>query len=489
TYYFPGWATGARWEPIDRVAPQRRPVLGWYDESSPEVVDWQIKWAVEHGVSFFLVDWYWSAGNTNLMHWLEALDQARYKNQLQWAVMWANHNAPNTHSEADWRKVTQFWIDHYLKQPNYLKVNGKPAVYLWSPHNIRRDLGGSEAVKKLFAMSQEMAQAAGLPGITFVAMNEGEGEAAARQLAAETYAGNATYHWWSDAPNRASDSRNYSYELVAERSRPGWEKRRAPLAAQGLFYQPTADTGWDARPWHGDKSFVIHDRTPALFERILRDAKAHLDQHGEDTLILGPWNEWGEGSYIEPNLEYGFEMLEAVRRVFCEPGEHPADVVPLDLGLGPYDLSIEPPVMRTAWDFNEAGALQGWNGMMGLTEVGLKDGALYGRTTTQDPAFGGPSMNVRAKEYPYLVLRLKASPGADDGLQVFWSTVSAGTSEESSVRAKLLADGQYHTYVLPLAECPRWRGVIRQFRIDPGSRSGVEVWIDDIKLAKEKPAG
>ena len=30
--------------------PERKPVLGWYDEASPEVADWQIKWAVEHGI-------------------------------------------------------------------------------------------------------------------------------------------------------------------------------------------------------------------------------------------------------------------------------------------------------------------------------------------------------------------------------------------------------------------------------------------------------
>jgi len=31
-------------------------VLGWYREGDPELADWQIKWAVEHGITFFAYD-------------------------------------------------------------------------------------------------------------------------------------------------------------------------------------------------------------------------------------------------------------------------------------------------------------------------------------------------------------------------------------------------------------------------------------------------
>ncbi len=58
-YYFPGWHDASRWQPLQRF-PERRPVLGWYREGDPEVADWQIKWAVEHGITFFAYDWYWS---------------------------------------------------------------------------------------------------------------------------------------------------------------------------------------------------------------------------------------------------------------------------------------------------------------------------------------------------------------------------------------------------------------------------------------------
>ena len=76
--YFPGWSTARAWDPIRRVAPIRKPVLGWYDETKTDCVDWQIKWAAEHGIKFFMVDWYWSAGGRSLEHWVQAYQKAKY---------------------------------------------------------------------------------------------------------------------------------------------------------------------------------------------------------------------------------------------------------------------------------------------------------------------------------------------------------------------------------------------------------------------------
>ena len=38
--------------------PQRKPIRGYAHDGTPEVVDWQISWALEHGISFFIYDWY-----------------------------------------------------------------------------------------------------------------------------------------------------------------------------------------------------------------------------------------------------------------------------------------------------------------------------------------------------------------------------------------------------------------------------------------------
>ena len=56
-------------------------------------------------------------------------------------------------------------------------------------------------------------------------------------------------------------------------------------------------------------------------------------------LILDNWNEWGEGHYLLPYTEYGFGYLDAIRKVFTDaPAEH-TDLIPEDIGMGPYETS------------------------------------------------------------------------------------------------------------------------------------------------------
>ena len=58
--YYPGTEQMSEWDIIAGTCPERKPLLGWFDEGNPEAIDWQIKWAVEHGITSFCVDWYWN---------------------------------------------------------------------------------------------------------------------------------------------------------------------------------------------------------------------------------------------------------------------------------------------------------------------------------------------------------------------------------------------------------------------------------------------
>ncbi len=42
----------------DQILP-RRPLWGTVDEADPEVMEFQIKEALRHGVNVFIYDWYW----------------------------------------------------------------------------------------------------------------------------------------------------------------------------------------------------------------------------------------------------------------------------------------------------------------------------------------------------------------------------------------------------------------------------------------------
>lgn len=482
--YYPGWATIEKWARIWPVAPERKPVLGWYDEANPEVVDWQIKWAVENGMSYFLVDWYWHKKYKHNDHWIQAFKRARYKSYLKWAMMWANHNPPGSHSEEDQRAVTKFWADNYFNMPEYYRIDGKPVVMIWSPQNMNRDLGGSDGCKRLLEISRQVARDAGYPGIYFVAMKWPEASWAPEIIQGLKDMGfdmTSIYHYM-DHGGKAENQRRFHFDLVADSNAAHWRG----LHQTGILpFLPNLSTGWDDRPWHGDKGREIYGRTVKHFQRICRDAKAFADETGIKRMVLAPLNEWGEGSYAEPCAEFGFGMYEAIRDTFCQKpdGGWPLNYIPQDVGLGPYDLPMPPPDSGTHWTF-KTGA-DGWTAAMGISDFSAKNGLRF-KTKTADPALERLISPVSAKKYARFVARMSVSACDQPATcQLFWSSGETPT-ERTTLSLPIKCDGQFHDYAFDLANTRAWRGRVSRLRFDPGNRSGLDVAIESLRLVERQ---
>ncbi len=480
-FYFPGWDSDGKWDCIGNTAPIRKPLLGYYDESNPECVDWQIKWALENGISCFLVDWYWVQGHQHLTHWFEAYRRCKYRDQLKVAIMWANHNPPGTHSTQDWLDVTQYWIDHYFNLPSYYKIDGKPAVFIWDTRAIRSDLGDTAIVRDVFQKSQEMVAKAGFGGITLIAMENAFSAERTNALKEEGYAGVTTYHEWGSAIDTSVGQKRYRYEDVVTTSPAAWQRKHK--ASSPLTYYPLVDTGWDSRPWHGNKAMAIEGRTPKLFEQLLRQARSFCHENNKNIVILGPVNEWGEGSYIEPCTEFGFEMMEAVRRTFAQgpASTWPANLAPTDIGLGPYDFP--PRLKRTTWTFdNDA---QGWSPLMNIDAFRCQNGVLQFHTTSFDSALVISLNNVKAFDFNKIQIRmqLRGNLPPDATGQLFWSQGGAAITEAGSIRFTLNHDAKMTIYEINLAEHPRWRGRITSLRLDPCPSKDIDITLDKIQLS------
>ena len=196
-------------------------------------------------------------------------------------------------------------------------------------------------------------------------------------------------------------------------------------------------------------------------------------------LFVEAWNEWGEGSYIEPHREFGFGYLEAIRQVFAPDSPKPEDLAPADIGLGPYELPDLPPT--TAWDFSKAADTLGWSG--NVVNLRVTKGALQFITSGHDPILSSPPTRVPAATFPSLALSVKANRDIDG--QLFWARPGVGMSEAASVHFPIRGDGKFHDVKVKLAANPRWRGVITSLRFDPGNEDGVEVAVKSIGLEKK----
>ncbi len=126
-----------------RLEPRQLPKLGVYDSRDPAVIAEHISQSKRGGIDFWAVSW-WGAGRredrTLREHILEHPDAA----QLKYAILYESTgrlgrlNAPNHENLlGDFAYLKERFFDH----PHYLKIEGKPVVFLYLTRVYFRDRG------------------------------------------------------------------------------------------------------------------------------------------------------------------------------------------------------------------------------------------------------------------------------------------------------------------------------------------------------------
>lgn len=474
-YNFPGWRDYGAWSVLDAF-PNREPLLGYYHDGNPEVNDWQITWALDHGINFLIYDWYWQQGRRQLEEGLhDGFFKARYNEKMKFCLLWANHNAAGTSSYDDMMNVTKFWIANYFKRPNYLKLGGKNVMVIFAPQRFTEDMGKDE-VKRAFADMKKLCEDAGVGGLYMVSCT-GPGENAIKTMEYEGYDALGGYNY-PGAGDRGQWVAPYSWMV------DGYKDIWAQIAKIATIpYIPLCEAGWDSRPWHGPQARVRTGKTPELWQKMLANAKAYDDDpnhrlpEGKKLVFLEAWNEYGEGDYVEPHREYGFDYLEAIRKVFSPKSKPPAIVLPKDIGLGPYGLPKPPPV--TSWDFSNPSE-RTWSCDVGSATISYPNGVLHADIVSTDPAFYGPPVKIDASRLRTLEMKMRMD--VVDTTQLFFATARTGFSEKGSVKFATFGDNEFHVYEVDLGANPLWRGTIGGLRLDPNSQAGSKVEIAYIKV-------
>lgn len=354
-HYFPGWKPDkhrgfeAIWD-----YPERTPLMGYYDESNPEVTDWEIKWATEHGINCFIYCWYRSNENVGhpvtlegirLAHQIhEGLFNARYKDMIKFAIMWEADNAGVVSDKEDLLKnLMPFWIKEYFTKPNYLVIDNKPVlfVYDYSFHVLEAFGNSPEALKEALGECNELIKQYGFDGMIFqVEYRYGDLEVLNKHRASgydQTFA-----YCWHTLQQFPTDK-----EAIAQQMH--YMSLRA--AFDPYFTILTCSQAWDPHPWAKpeNKDKVTRWKlSPESWRSLLERVKGLADSLPADALghkliMLDNWNEWSEGHYISPHLSGGFQYLQAVREVFTKRDNLPDYRLPDAIGLGPYDQDWKKP--------------------------------------------------------------------------------------------------------------------------------------------------
>jgi hypothetical protein len=326
-YYFPGWkdnAIGGPYpKPWDKIKPypERQPKLGWYREGDVKVMNHQLSWMADYGISYVVFDWIWGRDNKGYIeHALRAYLDSKNSKRVKFSILWANHTE-YIFSKHQLTSLVKYWCDRFFIRDEYKKVDGKPVVFIFSAKVLNKNLRKlGMTPSEFFEYANTIAKQRGLAGINFIA-GVYSNDPVVDYTKSSGYAGFSAYNFHGPATYRLKMNilnMAHSYEELDMSYRDQW--RWMLKNSQGLYIVPLT-SGWDKRPW-GGSSDPDHDdsiSTPAEFEEHLLAAKKVMLQHPKRTkkmAVICCWNEFGEGSFIEPAQKYGFGYLEKIRTVF-----------------------------------------------------------------------------------------------------------------------------------------------------------------------------
>ena len=377
SYYFPNYHVDARnaqrygdtwmeWELVKNAKPRfpghhqpNVPAWGYTDEANPAHMEQKIQAAADHGIDAFIFDWYFYDDGLFLERGLEeGFFGAKNNKRLKFGLMWANHDwidihpatsssllqeggpallYPGTVMPETWDRMTDYIIETYFKHPSYWLINGSPYFSVYDLSKLVRSFGTLEATARAMDRFEDKVIHAGFKGLHMNAVVWGRTILPSEKIVDLTdmnafleelgFSSATSYVWIHHV---ALDFPAHPYPDVQEKY---FDYADHFARSIKLPYYPNVTMGWDSSPRASqEEPFEDHgypfmgtmaDNSPENFRKALLRLKQYLDGHpgAHKIFNINCWNEWTEGSYLEPDTINGMAYLEAIKEVFGQgPG-------------------------------------------------------------------------------------------------------------------------------------------------------------------------
>jgi lipopolysaccharide biosynthesis protein len=320
------WGNGfTEWRNVVRALPQfeghvqpRLPGdLGFYDLRLPEVMQKQMKLAQEYGIGAFCTYFYWFAGKTlletPLQQWLSDASLT-----LPICICWANENwsrrwdgraddilIGQEHSAEDDLAFIAY-VARYLRDPRYLRVDGKPMLLVYRP-GLLPDARASAQRWRQWCRDNDL-------GEIHLAYVQSFDRVDPRDIGFDAAVGFPPNNTTLEPITAGQQLLNADYRgQVYDWRELTKASRGEPDPAYTLY--PGVNPGWDNEPRRTGRGRVFAHASPRGYRDWLREAIATTRRRSPASpmVFLNAWNEWAEGAVLEPDNRLGHGWLQATR--------------------------------------------------------------------------------------------------------------------------------------------------------------------------------
>jgi len=256
------------------------PVLGAYDSHDPKVIEQQCKWAKQSGITGLIASW-WGEGDFTDQA-LPLLLTVAGREGLKVTVYIERARARQPSAEA---AEVLYLLHHYGSNPAWLRLEDKPVLFVYGRAIDEIGLNGWRAVRS------EVEQV--YPGgVSFIADQISD-------RAARVFDGLHEYNYADKLAGKSLDEiraevrKDFSWSLAKEKNLP----------LRCLTVLPGYDDHKQKERLH---RITVERRSGETYQILWQEAI----RAKPDWVLIASWNEWHEGSEIEPSREYGERFLQ-----------------------------------------------------------------------------------------------------------------------------------------------------------------------------------
>ncbi|WP_332982903.1 glycoside hydrolase family 99-like domain-containing protein [Microcoleus sp. A003_D6] len=316
---FTEWTKVTKAQPLfeGHHQPQLPADLGFYDLRIPEVREAQAALAKKYGIFGFCYYYYWFAGKRLLHLPLDEVLRTK-KPDFPFCVCWANENwtrrwdgaeheilIAQEHSP-DHNKAFAESLIHILLDERYIRINGEPLLIVYRSDILPEPLQLTEQWRDVFRANGVGEVHLCLAITCFSgyvdpvsigfdsALQFPPHGVPARQISPSELVG---IH--PDFTGQLFDYQDATINAVAEK-------------LPDFKFFPGAMPSWDNTARRGNTAHAFINSNPDLYEFWLRGAieKTKQSNSGDERIVfINAWNEWAEGSHLEPDQKYGHSHL------------------------------------------------------------------------------------------------------------------------------------------------------------------------------------